>query len=69
MASKQGNKRKNWIQKAIKRPGDLKRKAKNANQTIEQYCANTKNKSKHTKQQCNFYKVLRKMPKKNSGRS
>lgn len=52
-----------WIQKAIKRPGDLTRKAKNENKTIEQFCRNP-NRSKHTKQQCNFYFRLKNMNKK-----
>jgi len=50
------------ISEAIKRPGDLTRKAKAQNMTIAEYCAQ-KNLSTLSKQQCNFWKTLRKINK------
>ncbi len=50
-----------WIQGAIKRPGDLTRKAKAKGQTVAEYCADTKNKSTRTKRQCALAKTLRRM--------
>ena len=46
-----------WIQDAIKRPGDLTRKAKAAGMTIKQYCAQS-NLSARSRQQCNLFKTL-----------
>jgi len=46
---------KKFIQGAIKRPGELTRKAKAAGMTIDQYCAQ-KNLSPLSQDQCNFYK-------------
>ena len=48
-----------WIQDAIKRPGDLTRKAKAAGMSIAQYCSQS-NLSPRSKQQCNLYKTLQK---------
>jgi len=51
-------KKQNWIADAIKRPGDLTRKAKASGMTIAQYCAQP-NLSARSKQQCNLAKTLR----------
>jgi hypothetical protein len=48
---------KKFIQKAIKRPGDLTRKAKAAGMTIAQYCAQS-NLSPLSQDQCNFWKKV-----------
>lgn len=53
MASK-----KNWIQKAIKRPGALTKKAKAAGKSITQYCQGSKLDTR-TKRQCNLAKTLK----------
>lgn len=53
MASK-----KKWIQKAIKRPGALTKKAKAAGKSISSYCAQG-NLNTRSKQQCNLAKTLK----------
>ena len=53
---------KKWIQKAIKRPGALKRKAKAAGKSIGKYCS-SKNLSTRTKRQCNLARTLKKLRK------
>ena len=55
--------KKNFIQKAIKHPGALTRKAKAKGMTIAQYCAQ-KNLSTTSKRQCALAKTLKKMSKK-----
>lgn len=51
--------KKKFIAKAIKRPGDLTRKAKNEGKTVKQFCADVGPKaSTRTKQQCNLAKTL-----------
>jgi len=55
---------KKFIQKAIKRPGDLTRKAKNEGKTVSQFCADASKRNTQTKQQCNLAKVLKKVQKK-----
>ena len=50
--------KKKWIQKAIKRPGALTKKAKSANKSISQYCKGKKL-STRTKRQCNLAKTLK----------
>ncbi len=50
--------KKNWIQKAIKRPGALTKKAKTAGKSISSYCAGGKL-STQTKRQCNLAKTLK----------
>ena len=50
--------KKNWIADAIKRPGDLTRKAKAAGMTISAYCAQP-NLSARSKRQCNLAKTLK----------
>ena len=57
MASK-----KRWIQKAIKRPGALRAKAKRAGQSVSAYCG--KKRTGRTARQCALAKTLRKMRKK-----
>lgn len=49
---------KKWIQKAIKRPGALTKKAKAAGKSISSYCAGGKL-STQTKRQCNLAKTLK----------
>ena len=53
-----------WMQKAIKRPGALTKKAKAAGQTISEFCADTSGKSTRTKKQCNLAKTFKKYRKK-----
>ena len=55
-----------FIAGAIKRPGDLTRKAKNEGKTVSQFCGDLGPKaSTRTKQQCNLAKTLKKVrPKK-----
>lgn len=50
---------KKWIQKAIKRPGALTRKAKAANKSISEFCAKLEGKSTRTKRQCALAKTLK----------
>lgn len=50
--------KKKWIQKAIKRPGALTKKAKAAGKSISGYCAQV-NLSTRSKQQCNLAKTLK----------
>lgn len=50
--------KKNWIKKAIKRPGALTKKAKAAGKSITSYCSG-KSLSTRSKQQCNLAKTLR----------
>ena len=59
--------KKKFIAKAVKRPGDLTRKAKNKGQTVSQFCAAAGPKaSTRTKRQCALAKTLSKVrPKKN----
>lgn len=55
-------KKKKWIQKAIKHPGALTKKAKAAGKSVSEYC-----KGKHkgtTAKQCNLAKTLGKMRRK-----
>ena len=47
-----------WIQKAIKRPGALTKKAKASGKSIGQYCQG-KDLSTRTKRQCNLAKTLK----------
>lgn len=49
---------KKWIQKAIKRPGALTKKAKAAGKTITEYCKGAKL-TTQTKRQCNLAKTLK----------
>lgn len=49
--------KKNWIADAIKRPGDLTRKAKAKGMTIAQYCSQS-SLSTRSKQQCNLARTL-----------
>jgi hypothetical protein len=57
--------KKRWIKKAIKRKGDLTRKAKASGMTVSQYCAGPgKRGSARTKRQCNLAKTLKGMRKK-----
>lgn len=58
MASKNNNGK--FIQKAIKRPGALTKKAKAAGKSISAYCAQG-NLSTLSKRQCNFAKILKKV--------
>lgn len=51
--------KKNWIQKAIKRPGALTKKAKAAGKSITSYCSGG-GLSTRTKRQCNLAKTLKK---------
>jgi len=45
--------KKKWIQRAIKRPGALRRKAKAAGKSVREYCRTLpKNASTRTKRQC-----------------
>lgn len=55
---------KKWIQKAIKRPGALTRKAKRAGKSVNQYCRTTTKMSTRTKRQCALAGTLKKMRKK-----
>lgn len=57
-------KKKKFIQGAIKKPGDLTRKAKNEGKTVSQFCANASDRSKKTQQQCNLAKTLKKISRK-----
>ena len=58
-------KRKKWIAKAIKRPGALRRKAKRAGKTVEEYCRTLSPKaSTRTKRQCALAKTLKKFARK-----
>ena len=54
---------KKWIQKAIKRPGALTRKAKARGMTVSEFCSAVKNgkirASLRTRQQCNLAETLR----------
>lgn len=50
--------KKNWIQKAIKRPGALTKKAKAAGKSISGYCSG-KGLSTRTQRQCNLAKTLK----------
>lgn len=50
--------KKKWIQKAIKRPGALTKKAKASGKSISQYCKGKKL-STRTKRQCNLAKTLK----------
>lgn len=50
--------KKKWIQKAIKRPGALTKKAKAAGKTISAYCKDSKL-TTQTKRQCNLAKTLK----------
>lgn len=52
-----------WIQRAIKRPGALTRKAKSAGKSITQYCAQG-NLSTQSKRQCALAKTLKGMSRK-----
>lgn len=53
---------KKFIDKAIKRPGDLTRKAKAKGQTVAQFCAELGPRAHtRTKRQCALAKTLRKM--------
>lgn len=55
---------KNFIQKAIKHPGALTKKAKAAGKTVDQYIANPpKNASAQTKKQIAFAKMLKGLPR------
>jgi hypothetical protein len=51
-----------FIQKAIKHPGALTRKAKAAGKTISSYCAGG-NLSAQSQRQCNFAKTLKGLPR------
>lgn len=53
---------KNWIQNAIKRPGALKEKAKEAGKSITEYC-NGANLDMRTRRQCALAKTLKKFKK------
>jgi len=56
--------KKKWIQKAIKRPGALTKKAKAAGKTVSEFIASPgKNVSTQTKRQIALAKTLRKMRK------
>jgi len=55
--------KKKWIQKAIKRPGALTKKAKASGKSITEYCKGGKL-STRTKQQCNLAKTLKGFKKK-----
>ena len=50
--------KKNWIADAIKRPGDLTRKAKAAGMSISAYCAQS-SLSTRSKRQCALAKTLK----------
>jgi len=52
-------KKKSWIAGAIKRKGELIRKAQAAGQTVAQYSRSTKGKSTRTKRQINLARTLR----------
>lgn len=52
-----------WIQKAIKRPGALTKKAKASGKSISSYCKG-KSLSTRTKRQCNLAKTLKGFKKK-----
>ena len=55
---------KKWIQKAIKRPGALTKKAKASGKSVSEYVANPpKNASTRTKRQIALAKTLREMRK------
>ena len=57
--------KKKWIQKAIKNPGALTKKAKAAGKTVSEYIAHPPaNASTTTKRQIALAKTLRKMRKK-----
>lgn len=60
MAKKKRKKR--WIQKAVKRPGALTKKAKAKGMTISQYCSQ-KNLSTRSRRQCALARTLTKMSK------
>jgi hypothetical protein len=53
---------KKWIQDAIKRPGALTKKAKDAGMSISEYCAQ-KGLTKLTMKQCSLAKTLAKINK------
>ena len=55
-------KKKNWIQKSIKHPGALTRKAKAKGMSISEYCSQD-DLSTQSKRQCNLAKTLKKMHK------
>ena len=50
---------KKWIQKAIKRPGALTKKAKAKGQSVSEFCKSTGGKSTRTKRQCALAKTLK----------
>jgi len=50
--------KKKWIQKAIKRPGALTKKAKASGKSISEYCKGSKL-TTQTKRQCNLAKTLK----------
>ena len=54
---------KKWIDKAIKRPGALTKKAKAAGKSISEYCKQD-NLDTRTKRQCALAKTLKKINKK-----
>lgn len=57
--------KKKWIKDAIKRPGDLTRKAKNKGQTVSEFCADLGPRATtRTKRQCALAKTLKKTKKK-----
>lgn len=53
----------NWIKKAIKHPGALKKKASAAGKSVAQYCK-SKNLNTTTKRQCNLANTLSGLRKK-----
>ncbi len=53
---------KRWIQKAIKHPGALKRAAKAAGMSIDQYCSR-EDLDTTAKRRCALYHTLRKLAK------
>ena len=55
--------KKKWIQSAIKRPGALTKKAKEAGKSISGYCQ-SKDLSTRSKRQCNLAKTLKGFKKK-----
>lgn len=57
------NRKRNFIQGAIKHPGALKEAAKRAGMTIAAYCGQS-NLDTHGKQMCNLYRTLKKLGKK-----
>jgi len=58
-----------FIQKAIKQPGALTKKAKAAGKTVSQYCAEAGPRaSTQTKRQCALAKTLKKLRPKKKGK-